>query len=107
PGSRPPDSWSPVIAQGSLPGTAKVTATVSAGNRLAVLVSNKEISSVQAGESLHESSLLIDPYESGTDISGVDSRINKYLGVYEVDQNGKIVRFRQIVLTEANIKPEA
>lgn len=106
-GSRPPDSWSPVIAQGSLPGTTKVTATVSAGNRLAVLVSNKGISSMQAGEALHKSSLLIDPYESGTDISGVDSSINKYLGVYEVDQNGKIVRFRQIVLTEANIKPEA
>ncbi|WP_267890512.1 carbohydrate binding domain-containing protein [Paenibacillus bouchesdurhonensis] len=106
-GSRPPDSWPPAVAQGSLPGTAKVTATVSAGNRLAVLVSHKEMTSPQIGDPLLKSSLLIDPYESGTDISGVDPSVNKYLGVYEVDNNGKIVRFRQIVLTEANIKPEA
>ncbi|WP_460326218.1 carbohydrate binding domain-containing protein [Paenibacillus sp. YSY-4.3] len=105
-GSRPPHSWPPAALQGSLPGTTKVTATVSAGNRLAVLVSHKELTSPQTGDPLLKSSLLIDPYESGTDISGVDPSINKYLGVYEVDNNGKIVRFHQIVLTEANIKPE-
>ncbi|MDQ0116611.1 carbohydrate binding domain-containing protein [Paenibacillus harenae] len=107
PGSQPSVPWSPAAAHGSLPGTTNVTASVAEGNRLAVLVSNKEISAPQTGELLMKSSLSIDPYEPGTDISGVDPRINKYLGVYEADKNGKIVRFRQIALTDAAIRPEA
>ncbi|MCR2804380.1 carbohydrate binding domain-containing protein [Paenibacillus soyae] len=107
PGSQPSVPWSPSAAQGSLPGTAKVTASVAEGNRLAVLVSGKAISAPRTGELLTKSSLSIDPYEPGTDISGVDPAINKYLGVYEVDKNNKIVRFRQIELTDAAIRPEA
>lgn len=103
---QPPNAWSVVASQGSLPGTSKVTASVTAGNRLAILVSNKEITPPSVGTALLKSSLMIDPYESGTDISGVDPDINKYLGVYEVNASGKIVRFQQVALTEANIKPE-
>ncbi|WP_068787314.1 carbohydrate binding domain-containing protein [Paenibacillus phocaensis] len=104
---RPSEPGSSLAAQGSLPGTTKVTTTVSSGNHLAVLVSNKVISPPQAGSPLLKSHLLTNPYTSGTDISGVDPKINKYLGVYEVDGTDKVVKFQQIALTEANIKPEA
>ncbi|WP_164515050.1 carbohydrate binding domain-containing protein [Paenibacillus lentus] len=103
----PPTSWPPVATQGSLPGTTKVTATAATGNRLAVLVSHEELPASQAGDTLMKSSLWIDSYQAGADISGVDPNINKYLGVYEVDQQEKIVRYQPIVLTEANIRPEA
>lgn len=106
-GNPPVASWPPVAAQGSIPGTTKITASVTPGNQLAVIVSSRELSSPQAGSTLEKSSLAMDPYESGTDISGVDPTINKYLGVYEIDKNRKIVRFRQVTLSAANIKPEA
>lgn len=107
PSPRPPEPGALAVTQGSLPGTTKVTTSVASGNHLAVQISNKEISSPQIGDVLPKSNLLTEPYLSGTDISGVDPQINKYLGVYEVNGQGEIAGFRQVILTAAHIKPEA
>ncbi len=37
-------------------------------------------------------------------ITGVDATTNKYLAVYELDGDGKIVKFKQLTLTATNIK---
>ncbi|WP_438431156.1 carbohydrate binding domain-containing protein [Gorillibacterium sp. sgz500922] len=102
-----PAVWSPVLAPGSLPGTTKATAPMSAGSRLAVQISSQPLSVPKAGDPLPKSSLLLDPYEPGTDISGVDPAVNKYLGIYEVDGNGKVARFQQLTVTPGTMKPEA
>ena len=107
PGSESVITQPPAIAsKGSLPGTTKLNVSATHGNTVAVLIANERISTPIVGEVLPKSSLLIHPYQSGSDISGVDPTINKYIGLYEVDNNGKIVRFQQIVLREANIKAE-
>ncbi|PZD95285.1 hypothetical protein DNH61_12080 [Paenibacillus sambharensis] len=105
-GGEPSAEWSPVVSVGDIPGTAQVSASVPDGHTLAVLVAHHAIETPKAGDSLPKDSLLIHPYQPGDDISGVDASVNKYLGVYEVDASKRVVHFRQIILTEADVKPE-
>lgn len=98
--------WSPLAAEGTTHGTTKVNAAVAAGNKLAVRISNEPISAPAAGTALAEGGTVAYPYESNSDLSGVDALTNKYLGVYEVDRNKKIVRFREIILSASQIHSE-
>lgn len=100
-------TWLPLAAEGSTHGTTKVNAAVAAGNQLAVKISNEPISAPTAGAALVEGRTVSYPYEPNSDLSGVDAVTNKYLGVYEVDRNKQIVRFKQIVLSASQIRSEA
>ena len=42
-------------------------------------------------------------YTSGSDLTGVDATKNKYINVYEVDGNGKVVAFTEIILLDSYI----
>lgn len=46
-------------------------------------------------------------YTSEGEIAGVDATTNKYIGIYEVDSNDKIVGYRLITLTADKIQKES
>lgn len=105
-GGEIPLSWAPVAAAGATHGTAKVSAPVAAGNQMAVTISHEPIPTPLTGSVLAAGSTFIYPYQPNSDISGVDAVTNKYLGIYEVDSNRKVVRFREIVLSSSQIQSE-
>ena len=100
-------SWLPVAAEGSTHGTTKVNAAVAAGNKLAVRISNEPITAPNAGTALTVGGTVTYPYEPNSDLSGVDAVTNKYLGIYEVDPNRTIVRFKEMILTASQIHSDA
>lgn len=100
-------NWLPVASQGAIPGTVKVSAPLVEGHALAVRIGYSPIAEPTAGAVLKKDSLTVYPYRIGEDISGIDSEINKYLGIYEVDGKGNIVRFRNVTLTASAIKPDS
>jgi len=95
-----------VAAQpGSQSGTTKLTgASKGAGNHFVVRVSSSSIATPYVGDAAPTGSDVKDPYIIGSDISGVDAATNKYVALYEVDGQGKIVRFKLITLTGSQIK---
>ncbi|QJD84705.1 S-layer homology domain-containing protein [Cohnella herbarum] len=95
----------PGTAIGSTSFTFNSHVTPAAGNHLVVKVSPSAIATPNVGDAAPAEAGVIDPYTSGNDITGVDATTNKYVGVYEVNGSGGIVRFTQIVLTSNDIKP--
>ncbi|WP_185602092.1 S-layer homology domain-containing protein, partial [Paenibacillus sp. 598K] len=98
--------WLPAATPGVIPGTVKVSAPVAEGHELAVRIGHRPIAEPTVGAVFQKDSLTVYPYRAGDDISGVDSEVNKYLGIYEVDSQGNIVRFRSVTLTASAIRPE-
>jgi len=90
-------------ARGSASGTTSVTAAVYEGHKLVVKVSSSSIPTPSVGDWAPTGAGVIAPYTSGTDIGGVDATRNKYVGVYELNQHGKVIAFTQITLTAAQI----
>jgi hypothetical protein len=84
---------------GSVDNTTKVTATAGAGNTLAYKVSTTSISTPLVGDTPTGTT----SYTSGADITGVDRDTNKYLGIYELDGSGNVVKFKQFTLTKTEI----
>lgn len=105
------DTLAPVLScqvyPGSANNTTKVVAQVSAGNKLAVQISNQSLITPKAGAALVSTSKTTNPYKAGTDISGVDTSINKYLAIYELDAKNQVVRFKAVTLTANEIKGSA
>ncbi|MCS7461203.1 S-layer homology domain-containing protein [Paenibacillus doosanensis] len=94
-----------VAGPGSAVGTTKVTInSPTGGNTYMIRVSNSSISTPNVGDAAPTGTGVTNPFTSGSDISGVDATINKYVGVYELDSNNKIVSFKLITLTENEIK---
>lgn len=77
-----------------------ITATVGADNHLVLKVSSKDITIPKTGDGAPTGTGVIDPYVSGTKINGVDLKKNKYMGVYEVDTDNKVVGFKVITKSE-------
>ncbi len=92
---------------GAVNETTKITASVSSGNHLAIKVSSVEISIPNIGDAVPIGEGVTNVYTSGSDISSVDAVTNKYIGVYELDSNNKVVKFRQIILTANEINNKA
>jgi hypothetical protein len=96
---------------GSVEGATKVTAAVTANtsDTLAYEFSNVTISTPKVGtvETLASDGTAeagsIYAYTSGNDITGVDATTNKYLGIYELNSNMQVVKFKQITLSSSNI----
>ncbi|RKP44814.1 hypothetical protein D7Z26_26475 [Cohnella endophytica] len=96
----------PKPAPGTKPGTTGIPdVTTEAGNRLIVKISSSVIETPNEGDDAPTGTGVIDPYTSGADIPGVDAKVNRYIGVYEVDAAGKVVKFRLIVLNEDDVSP--
>ncbi|WP_409345375.1 InlB B-repeat-containing protein [Paenibacillus sp. MBLB4367] len=90
---------------GTKPGTTDIpNVTPAEGNRLLVKVSSSLIETPSVGDMAPAGSGIIDPYTGGN-ISGVDAKVNRYVGFYEVDSSNKVVRFRLIVLNPEDINP--
>ncbi|GBF72465.1 hypothetical protein PA598K_00720, partial [Paenibacillus sp. 598K] len=99
----------PTLEPGSNPGTTKLKAdppiTVGAGHHLVVKVSASPIATPNANDAEPDGTGVISPYTMGDDIPGADAEVNRYIGLYEVDASGKVVRFQQIVLRHGDISP--
>jgi hypothetical protein len=99
------------VSAGSVEGATKVTAAVTANttDTLAYEFSNTTISTPKVGtvETLASDGTAeagsIYAYTSGNDITGVDATTNRYLGIYELNSNMEVVKFKQIILTSSNI----
>ncbi|MFF2020166.1 S-layer homology domain-containing protein, partial [Paenibacillus sp. NPDC058177] len=101
----------PTLPASPLPGTnlntTKVTTSVGAGNHLVTKVSSSLIPTPNVGDAAPTGAGVTNPYTPGEDITGVDATTNKYIGVYEVDSNNKVVAFKLIILTADDIKVPA
>lgn len=99
----PAATLSASAARGSVSGTTSVTTAVYEGHQLVVKVSSSSIPTPSVGDWAPTGAGVIVPYTSGTNISGVDAITNKYVGVYELNQHGRVIAFTQIALTSAQI----
>lgn len=71
---------------------------------LVVKLSSTSLDIPKTGDTAPTGERVINPYISGTDICGIDVVTNKYLGLYEADQNDRIVKFRILALNAQTIK---
>ncbi|NUU58948.1 hypothetical protein, partial [Paenibacillus agri] len=92
---------------GTNPNTTKVTASAGAGNHLVTKVSSTLIPTPNVGDAAPTGAGVTNPYTPGADITGVDATTNRYIGIYEVDSNNKVVSFKLIILTAGDIKVPA
>lgn len=100
---RAPTPTLAVMAEpGTAPGTTRLTADVGRAFHLAVQIADAPIATPALGSKVPAG--LIDPYQPGTDLGGVDAQRLKYVGVYEVNTGNSVLRFGQVVLTEEQIK---
>lgn len=94
----------PHLKPGSAPGTTQVVIDPPGkGNRLVIKVAANRIPTPGVEDKAPAGAGVTDPYTAGTDIKGADAKINKYIGVYEVDSNNRIVRFKLLEVAEADI----
>ena len=104
----PVPEFSPVPdpGPGTEPGTTGIPGvTPVTGNHLLVKVSSSIIATPNTGDATPTGTGVIDPYTAGSDIPGADAVVNKYIGLYEVDDNNMVVKFKLIVLGTEDINP--
>ncbi|WP_273852812.1 carbohydrate binding domain-containing protein [Guptibacillus spartinae] len=95
----------PSVMKGKVHGTTKVRASVQDRFHLAVKISNEPIQA-KVGEPSPADRTVTNPYISGTDLSGVDEKINKFVMVYVLDDENNIVNFKEITLKRTDIQKE-
>ncbi|MCD7035304.1 family 16 glycosylhydrolase [Metabacillus sp. GX 13764] len=96
----------PAAMKGKFHGSTKLIAPVPASYHLAVKVSSEPFNKVSAGDPVPADRTVTNPYQSGSDLTGVDSKINKYAGVYLLDSANRVVDFEQMILKEHQIQKE-
>jgi len=84
------------VAVGSATGTTKFTATPGAGNTLAYKLTAASVTVYQDGYPG-----LLTAYTSGADIPAA---VNQYLGAYELNSYGRVVKYYQKQLVSGDIK---
>ncbi|OBZ12077.1 hypothetical protein A8L34_17385 [Bacillus sp. FJAT-27264] len=96
---------SPSLNPGSTAGTTSVIAdNIGKGNHLVIKVSSSTVSAPGIGDSAPTGAGVLDPYVAGSDIKGADAEVNKYIAVYEVDSNNRIVKFMLLIVKKGDIK---
>lgn len=88
-----------VIAQGTASGSTKFTATPGSGNTLAYL----KQAGVITAPNFNDIPTGLTAYISGADIAGAVA--TNYLGQYELDAQGHVVKFKTYQLIAGDIKP--
>lgn len=94
----------PHASMGASSGSAKIDAVdVANGEALKLTFSNQPFHQLP---SLHSEfpGGAVDDYVSGTDITGVNLKIYKYVGVYTVDAEGKVLRFTPVTIDESMLQ---
>lgn len=96
----------PVVAIGKVSNTTKLTLKPNVvGDSFEYAINSASLTGVPTfGDTLPEGT---QSYTSGSDISGIDSVNNKYVVIYEVDANSKVVAFKEVVLQPKNISAPA
>ncbi|MBP2001396.1 hypothetical protein J2Z69_002439 [Paenibacillus shirakamiensis] len=95
----------PIAGPGSQAESTSLTGVVGGEeSHFVVQVSSNTITAPNIGDDAPKGTGVTTPYTPGSDITGVDAITNKYVGVYEVDKAGKVVKFNLITLTEQDIK---
>lgn len=95
------------VMMGEQEGTTKITDVhIDASHHLIVKVSSIPIAKPVVGESIPTDRTVTNPYVPGSSITGVDYVINKYIGLYEVNEKDKIMNFKLITLTKGDIQAE-
>ena len=86
----PAPALTATFAAGTETGTtaATITGAPSGGNHFAYVVSDTEVSRPNVGDVV-----VATPYTSGANITGVDDTTNKYVGLYELTNDNKVVKF--------------
>lgn len=91
------------IEPGNAHSTTQVTAVAGAGNRLVTKVSSTPIATPSIGAIAPTGSTVLNPYVAGSNISGVDSDINRYVALYEVDSNQRVQSFTLLELQSSQV----
>lgn len=68
--------------------TATISGELGSGNHFAYVVSDTEVATPNVGDTV-----VATLYTSGADITGVDDTTNKYVGLYELTTDNKVVKF--------------
>ncbi|HEX6922478.1 MAG TPA: carbohydrate binding domain-containing protein [Bacillales bacterium] len=93
--------------RGSVHGTTKIVVTqLDDSYHLAVNVSNTRQEALQVGDEVPTTGTFTDPYIPGTNISGVDERVNQFVELYKVDASNHVVAAKVIQLRKNDIAPE-
>ncbi|MDP5275155.1 carbohydrate binding domain-containing protein [Chengkuizengella axinellae] len=99
--------FQPKASKGKTHGTTAVSVDFDETiHHLAVQVSSEPFAEPTIGEVVSSNRTVTNSYTPGEDISGVDGKTNKYLGVFLVDDNNKIVDFKEIKLSNGKVQTE-
>jgi hypothetical protein len=100
------DADSLKISPGTVAGSTKLTVTpLKSGDKFDIVKSSTALTTLPVqGATLPGGATA---YTSGSDITGVDPTTNKYIDVYEVDSNSKIVAAKEITLTASQLTASA
>lgn len=104
--TKPAPGFNPIPAPkpGEDPDTTSIPeVTPGAGHRLAVKISSTLIPTPGVGDEGPTGEKVTDPYIKGADIVGADPVTYRYIGLYELDGNGKVVKFSLMILKSENI----
>ncbi len=94
--------FQPLVEKGSVLGTIKIVAECNPDNHLAVKIGSQLDGSTE--RMVSDDFIVINPYVSGANISGVDF-INKYISIYEANQENQIINKEMIMLSDQEIVP--
>ncbi|NBI30306.1 carbohydrate binding domain-containing protein [Chengkuizengella marina] len=101
------NGFQPKASKGTIHGTTAVTVDFDETiHHLAVQVSSESFSEPDSGEVVPTHRTVSNPYLPGTDISGVDAKTNKYVGVFLADENNKIIDFKELKLSKGKVQTE-
>lgn len=83
------------VAKGTTSGTTKITYTKGSGNTLATVVQATTVATPNVGDTVSATA-----YTSGSELAVTNG---DHVGLYELDSEGKVVKFVDIVITSTNI----
>nr|WP_254119794.1 carboxypeptidase regulatory-like domain-containing protein [Bacillus sp. FJAT-29790] len=90
------------VAKATNEGVKLTASTKVSGNTIKYKISADSIETPKLYSTVNDATTLT---ASPTDnIIGVDATTNKYLAVYELDKDSKVIKFKQILLTKNNIQ---
>lgn len=98
----PPLASAPSAIKGTAGGTTKITISTlnNEGDTLAVEVSANSIATPDLGASPPVGDNVVNPYIPGSNLS---AHADDYVGIFELDSNGKVVAFSQLQLSTEDI----
>ncbi|XQY92691.1 family 16 glycosylhydrolase [Metabacillus sp. HB246100] len=94
------------VSKGEREGAVKIQADVESGDHLAVKISSYPLR-IKAGDQVPTDRTVTNPYQSGSDITGVDSTINKYITLFLADEKDCILQAVMVTLTDDDITPHS